>query len=118
MTLKIAGKEFTDEQVQVMFDQGLLGAGVKHDTSSATPNAVPTHGPLPGNNAQFGILSTAGVLPGFFNATPRVRSIGQYIPMYKSELMNEIIDVATGVTVGSGNNETSACAVGPKPGSQ
>lgn len=116
-TISINGKNFTPEEVAVLAKADMLQVGQKHDTSSATPTAVPTHGPLPGNNNQFGVLSTAGVLPGYFNATPRVRSIGQYIPMYKSTLMNEIIDVATGVTVGAGNNETSACAIGPKPGS-
>lgn len=93
-----------------------LGLGQKHDASSATPSNVPTHGPLPGNNAQFGVFTTPGVRPGMWNATPRGRSIGQFIPMYPSLIMNELIEVATGVTAGTGNNVTSACAVGPKPG--
>lgn len=116
MAIQIGGKEFDAETVQKLIDAGVL-AGAKHDTSASTPNAVPLHGPLPGNNSQFGVFSSAGVRPGFFNATPRVRSIGQYIPMYKSDVMQELIDVATGVTAGSGTNQTSACAVGPKPGS-
>lgn len=115
MTLRIGGKEFSDEQVQVMLDAGLL-SGAKHDTSSSTPNASPTHGPFPGDNTKFGIFSGPGVRPGIWNATPRVRSVGQFIPMEKTLMMNELIDVATGVTAGSGNNQTSACAVGPKPG--
>lgn len=94
-----------------------LGVGQKHDTSASTPNAVPTHGPLPGDNTQFGVFSGPGVRPGVWNATPRGRSIGQYIPMYPSLNMNELIEVATGVTEGDGNNVVSACAVGPKPGS-
>lgn len=115
--IRIGGKSFDAETIQDMVDAGLLGTGAKHDTSSTTPNAVPLHGPLPGNNSQFGVFSSAGVRPGYYNATPRVRSIGQYIPMYKSDYLNELIDVATGVTVGSGTNQTSACVVGPKPGS-
>jgi hypothetical protein len=114
MALNIGGKEFSEEQAQALFDLGLLGQ--KHDTSSATPSATPTHGPWPGNNTQFGIFSGAGVRPGMWNATTRVRSIAQYIPMYRSEFMNELIDVATGVTSGTGTNQTSACVVGPKPG--
>lgn len=114
MALSIGGKEFSEEQAQALFDLGLLGQ--KHDTSSATPSATPPHGPWPGNNTQFGIFSTPGVRPGVWNATPRVRSISQIIPMYKSVYMNELIEVATGVTVGTGTNQTSACVVGPKPG--
>lgn len=94
----------------------LLGIGAKHDTSSTTPSFVPLHGPIPGSTTQYGALSSPGVRPGLWNATPRVRSIGQFIPMFPSVNANELIDVATGVTVGSGNNQTSACVVGPKPG--
>jgi hypothetical protein len=112
----INNKEFTPEEVATLAKAGALQIGAKHDTSSATPTATPPHGPFPGNNAQFGVLSSAGVRPGFWNATPRVRSISQYIPMYKSTILQELIDVATGVTAGSGNNVTGACAVGPKPG--
>jgi hypothetical protein len=114
MALNIGGKEFSEEQAQALFDLGLLGQ--KHDTSSATPSATPPHGPWPGNNTQFGIFSTPGVRPGMFNATPRVRSIGQYIPFYETVNYQELIDVATGVTVGTGTNQVSACVVGPKPG--
>lgn len=116
MSLRIGGKEFSDEQVQVMLDAGLLGSGAKHDTSSATPSAVPTHGPFPGNSNQFGVFSGAGVRPGVWNATPRVRSFASAIPMYKTQINQELIDIATGVSVGSGTNQTSACVVGPKPG--
>lgn len=112
----IGGKSYTPAEVAVLAKAGVLNVGEKHDTSSATPNAAPTHGPFPGNNAQFGIFSGAGVRPGYWNATPRVRSFASIIPMYKSLYMNELIDIATGVTVGSGSNQTSACVVGPKPG--
>lgn len=115
MAIRIGSKEFSPEAVQDMIDAGIL-SGAKHDTSSSAPNATPTHGPFPGNNAQFGIFSDAGVRPGMWNATMRARGIGQRIPMEKSIYMNELIDVATGVTAGSGNNVTSACVVGPKPG--
>lgn len=112
----IGDKSYTPEEVAVLAKAGVLNVGEKHDTSSATPNAAPTHGPFPGNNNQYGIFSGAGVRPGYWNATPRVRSFASIIPMYKSLYMNELIDIATGVTVGSGTNQTSACVVGPKPG--
>lgn len=115
--INIGGKQFEESQVQALIDAGMLSSGAKHDTSSSTPNAAPTHGPFPGNNAQFGIFSGAGVRPGMFNATARVLGFGGQIPMERTLFYNELIDVATGVTAGSGNNQTSACAVGPKPGS-
>lgn len=116
MLIKIGGKDFAPEVVQNMIDAGLIGSGVKNDTSSTTPAAAPLHGPFPGNNAQFGPFSGAGIRPGMWNATMRPRSFASVLPMYKSVFYNELIDVATGVTAGSGNNVTSACAVGPKPG--
>lgn len=115
-TVNIDGKDYTPEEVLTLAKAGVLSTGAKHDTSSATPNATPTHGPYPGNNAMFGLFSDPGVRPGMWNATPRVRSISQFIPMYKSLIFNEKIEVATGVTIGSGENQTSACIVGPKPG--
>lgn len=94
-----------------------LGVGQKHDTSSATPSYIPTHGPIPGSTTQYGIFSGAGVRPGMWNATPRVRSFASIIPMFKSVYANEMLQVATGVTPpGAITNQTSACVVGPKPG--
>lgn len=90
--------------------------GLKHDTSAATPSNSPLNGPYPGNSTQFGVLSSAGGRPGLWNATPRVRSFASVIPMVPTTIQQELIDVATGVTAGSGNNVVSACAVGPKPG--
>lgn len=114
--IKIGGKEFDAGTVQQMIDAGLLGAGQKHDTSASTPSNAPLNGPYPGNSTQFGIFSEPGARPGYWDATPRVRSFARAIPMYRSLVQQELIDIATGVTVGSGNNQTSACAVGPKPG--
>lgn len=115
-TVMIGGKEFTLAEVQTLEKAGMLQVGQKHDTSSTTINAAPTHGPYPGDAAKYGIFSGAGVRPGMWNATARVRSIGNVIPMFKSLDANELIEISTGVTAGSGNNVTGACAVGPKPG--
>lgn len=116
--IQIGDKSFTPDEIAVLAKAGVLNVGEKHDVSSTTPNATPMVGPFPGNNAQFGPFGVTGNVarPGLWNATPRVRSIGQRIPLFKSLNYNEVIDVATGVTAGSGNNATGACAVGPKPG--
>lgn len=112
----IAEKEYNEAELAVLAKAGVLQIGEKHDTSSTTPTAQALHGPFPGNNNQYGVFSSAGVHPGMWNATARVQSIGRYIPMFRSEFYNEIIEISTGVTAGSGNNSTNACAVGPKAG--
>ncbi len=116
--IQIGGKDYTPDELLTLAKAGVLNVGQKHDVSSTTPTATPLVGPFPGNNAQYGPFGATGTVsrPGMWNATARVRSIGDYIPLFKSLNQNEVIDVATGVTAGSGNNVTSACAVGPKPG--
>jgi hypothetical protein len=116
-TIQIGGKAFDPATVQAMIDAGLLGSGAKHDTSSTTPNAAPLNGPFPGNANQYGLWSQPGGMPNVWNATPRVRSFASAIPMYKSVIRQELIDIATGITQAGGfTNQTSACVVGPKPG--
>jgi hypothetical protein len=115
MTLiKYGGKEFDAEVFQNMIDAGLVGA--KHDTSSATPSAQALNGPFPGNNAIYGPFSGAGVRPGMIGTLARVNSIVRALPFRKSVNYNELIEIMTGVTEGSGNNSTSACATAPKAG--
>jgi hypothetical protein len=114
--MKIDGIEFSESQIEALANKGLLQIGQKHDTSGTTPTAQALHGPFPGNNNQFGVFSYAGVRPGMFNATTRVDSVGKIIPLLKSDLYNEIIEIMTGVTAGSGNNDVSACATAPKAG--
>lgn len=108
--------EFSEAELSVLAKAGMLNIGAKHDTSSATPSAAPLHGPYPGAPTQFGLWSQPGGRTGVWNATPRTRSFAGRIPMFGSVIQQELIDIATGVTVGTGNNQTSACIVGPKPG--
>jgi hypothetical protein len=113
-TIKIGNKDYTLEELRVLEKADVLG--VKHDTSSATPSAQALHGYFPGNANQQGAFTAMGGRPGIFNATARTRSISRYIPVLRNPIMNELIDVMTGVTAGSGNNATSACATAPKAG--
>ena len=113
-TIRIGDTPYTMEEMKVLEKAGVLG--MKHDTSSATPSAQALHGYFPGNADQQGLFTSMGARPGMFNATARVRSIGRYLPLMRNPIMNEIIDVMTGVTAGSGTNATSACATAPKAG--
>lgn len=114
--IKIGGKEYTLDQIQALEDAGVLNIGAKHDTSSTTPSAQALNGPFPGNNAQFGVFSGAGVRPGSFATLARVDSTLRAIPFFKSVNYNELIEIMTGVTEGSGNNATGSCAAAPKAG--
>lgn len=116
MLIKIGEKDYNEDELAVLAKAGVLNIGEKHDTSSATPSAQALHGVFPGNSAQYGVFTSAGVRPGMFSANARVESIGKYIPLVKSEYLNEIIEIMTGVTAGSGTNSTSSCATAPKAG--
>lgn len=117
MAININGVEYTPEELEVLNKAGVLNIGEKHDVSSTTPSAQALHGPFPGNNAQFGVFSGAGVRPGMWGTLARNESIARFIPMLRSANYNENIEMFTGVTEGSGNNATSACADAPKAGS-
>lgn len=114
----IGGKSYSLAEVATLEKAGYFNSlGQKHDTSASTPNSIPLVGPLPGNNAMFGVLGApAGPRAGAWNATPRERTFLSAVPLFKTDVYQELIDVATGINAGSGNNSTSACAVGPKPG--
>lgn len=112
----IGTKEYNEAELAVLAKAGVLQIGEKHDTSATTPTAQALHGAYPGNAAQYGLFTQAGVRPGMWNGTARIDSVGSIIPMMRSEYLNEIIEISTGVTTGSGNNSTNACVVGPKAG--
>lgn len=116
VAIRIGAKEFSPEVVQDMIDAGLLGAGAKHDTSSATPSAQALHGPFPGDNTKFGPFSGAGVRPGMIGTLARANTIMRAIPFRQSLNYNELYEIMTGVTDATGTNSTSACATAPKAG--
>lgn len=105
MGIKIGNVEYSEEQVKEL----LLQMALKHDPGSTTLTATPLNGPFPGNNAQYGVFSAPGVRPERFNATPRVRSLASGLQFRQSEYLNELLEIKTGVTAGSGNNATSFC---------
>lgn len=110
-------KSYTVEEIKEMRELiDALGAGEKHDTSSTTPAAQALHGVFPGNNAQQGLLSTPGVRPGMYDATFRPRTFTSLIDVSPNPVLNEKVEIITGVTAGSGNNVTGACAPGPNGG--
>ena len=108
-----AMKVYTIEELKAL---GLIQTGAKNDPSSTTPSAQALYGPFPGSTTQFGPFADSSVRPGMYSATARARTFASVIPLYPTDVYNEMIEIETGVTEGSGNNTTSSCGDAPKPG--
>lgn len=113
MGIKIGDQEFNEIELKTLAKAGVLQIGQKHDPGSTTLTAGPLHGVFHGASTQFGVFSSAGVRPERFNATQRPPSMLSVIPFKKSDLINEIIEIVTGVTAGTGNNATTFCGNPP-----
>lgn len=109
----MADKAYTLEELKAL---GVLQTGQKNDPSSTTPSAQSLYGPFPGNNAISGPFSGAGVRPGMYDATARARTFASALPLFGTDVYNELVEIQTGVTDGTGNNTTSACGDAPEPG--
>lgn len=106
-------KAYTIEELKAL---GVLNVGAKNDPSSTTLSAQGLYGPFPGSTTQFGPFADGGVRPGMYSATARARTFASVVPLYPTDVYNELIEIETGVTEGSGNNTTSSCGDAPKPG--
>ena len=113
----IEGKDYTDSELSVLSKAGVLNIGQKNDPSSSTATASSVlHGQSFTNPAQLGLFSRPGVRPERLSALMRPHSMAQLLRPRKSEYVNEIIEILTGQTVGSGSNATDWCAPGPLAG--
>lgn len=113
----IDGKDYTDSEIGVLSKAGVLNIGQKNDPSSATATASSVlHGQSFTNANQLGLFSRPGVRPERFSALMRPNSMARLLRPQKSEYINEIIEILTGQTVGTGNNATDWCAPGPLAG--
>lgn len=111
------GIEFTEKQISDMAEKGVLNFGQKNDPSSSTATASSVlHGQSFTNPAQLGLFSRPGVRPERFSALMRPHSMARLLRPQKSEYINEVIEILTGQTAGSGSNATDWCAPGPLAG--
>lgn len=85
----------------------------KHDPASTTLAAPALHGPLQGNNAQYGIFSRPGVRPERFSTLVRTRSLARVLGVRPSRMWQEILEVMSGVTAAGGTNADSWCGNPP-----
>lgn len=117
MPITIDGVEYSDVEVKALEKAGVLQIGRKHDPASTTLTATPLHGPYPGNTSQFGIFSGAGVRPGRFSALMHPEDgLMDLVSIERSEYTNELLEIATGQTAGSGSNATGFCGNPPVAG--
>lgn len=117
MGLVIDGVEYSDSELSTLSKAGVLSIGQKNDPSSATVTASSVlHGQSFTNPAQLGLFSRPGVRPERFSALQRPYSMARMLRPERSEYINEIVEILTGQTVGSGSNATDWCAPGPLAG--
>lgn len=112
--INVNGVDYTLAELQTLAKAGVLNTGQKHDTSGTTQTAQSLHGTNAGG--YNGLFSEPGVRPDMWNTTPRTDSLFSQIPLMKSEYTNEILEIQTGVTDGSGTNATGFCATPPTGG--
>jgi len=87
----------------------------KNTPASATLPGAQLHGPLQ-SGSNYGPLTYPGVKPGMFSAFQRPTSLSGYLPLVKSDVNTEIIEIMTGVTAEGGTNAAGFCGDPPGPG--
>ena len=125
-TLQIKGIDFTERQIVAMDQAGILerltGVKVKdiktknNPASAALTSTGALQGPLQGNEALGGAFSAPGVRPQRFSAVQRPRSFARLLKPKPSEYNQEILEIMTAATDGSGANATGFCDNPPVPG--
>lgn len=113
--LKIGDKEYTDKELATLAKAGVLNIGQKNDPASTTLPGAQLHGPL-GSGTGYGPLSGAGIRPEMYSAFQRPPSLARALPIMRSEVASEMIEIMTGVTDEGGTNATGFCGDPPSPG--
>src|SRR5262249_560201 len=91
--------------------------GYKNDPASTSLAGTTTlNGPFPGSSTQFGIFSAPGVRPERYSALARPRTLARLLTPERNEYYQEILEIMTGATSGSGSNATGFCDDPPQPG--
>lgn len=94
-----------------------VGVTQKNDPASTSLAGTPAlHGPLQGSTTQYGAFSYPGVRPEMFSALTRPRSFARLFNPVRSEFTDEILEINTGQTAGSGTNATGFCGNPPVVG--
>lgn len=116
MLIKIADKEYNDQELMTLAKAGVLNIGQKNDPASTTLTAQALHGPFQGNAAQLGLFSGSGVRPQRFSALSRPQSWLDIVPIRTSRYTNELLEIMTGQLAGGTTNATGFCGNPPVVG--
>lgn len=106
-TVKIAGRDLDERQLQVLEELELLQIGQKDNPASLTLTAPALQGPFQGSTTQYGIFTGAGVRPQRWSAMQRPWSLSSLLTPTPSPYVNEILEIVTGQTAGGTTNATS-----------
>lgn len=122
-TIAIGEQEYTLDELRVLEKAGALSTGTTYKNNpgaTTTANGPTLQGPFTGNDAQFGIFSSPGVRPERFSALERPLTFARMLidrgGLQRSEYFNEVLEIMTGVTSGSGTNASSFCDNPPVTG--
>lgn len=116
MLIQIKDKEYSPEELAVLAKAGVLGIAQKNDPASLTLSAPALHGPLQGNNAQYGLFTHPGVRPERWSAMSNPNSWLNILSVGPSDLANERLEIMTGQTADGSTNATGFCGDAPVPG--
>jgi hypothetical protein len=106
-----------EEWKQVAEAVKALGLTQKNDPASTTITASPPYAPFPGNEAQFGMFTQAGVRPQRWSTVPTPHSLASILGAGEPSIYwQELLEVMTGVTADSGTNATGWCGNPPTVG--
>lgn len=107
--INLGGKEYTLKELEKALSQL-----EKHDTAGTIQTAQTLHGANAGG--YDGLLSDYGVRPDMYTTAPRTDSLFANIPLVPSDILDEKIEILTGVTDVQGENATGFCATPPTLG--
>lgn len=107
-------KQYSLEEIKEIGEA--LGLVQKHNPASAVPGGGALHGFVPGSTTQFGLFADPGVRPDMFSAITRPASLAKLLTPTASEFVEEILDIMTGQSAGSGETPDDYCGDPPVAG--
>lgn len=116
MLIKIADKEYNEQELEVLNKAGVLQIGQKNDPASTTLTAQTLHGQFHGSTTQFGLLSQAGARPQRFSALSRPGSWLDIVNVNGNDVEQEIIEILTGQLASGTSNASGFCGNPPVAG--
>jgi hypothetical protein len=106
--------EYTTEQVAEIMK--MMQEAQKNDPASLTATAQTLHGPWHGAQTLFGPFSDPSVRPSRWSALQRPETFMSILPVQRSDVYNNELEIVTGQTAGGTTNAASFCGNPPEVG--